>query len=80
MRAIAIGANEHGGLGSLVDEMHKLRARVFAGRLGWQVKIEYGRERDEYDALNPTYILALTNHGGVAGCARLIPNTGPTMR
>ncbi|BAR63577.1 N-acyl-L-homoserine lactone synthetase [Bradyrhizobium diazoefficiens] len=79
MRAIAIDANEHGGLGSLVDEMHQLRARMFAHRLGCQVRIEYGRERDEYDALNPTYILALTNHGGVAGCARLLPTTGPTM-
>ncbi|MDA9537294.1 autoinducer synthesis protein [Bradyrhizobium sp. CCBAU 21362] len=79
MRAIAIDANEHGGLGSLVDEMHQLRARVFADRLGWQVKIEYGRERDEYDALDPTYILALTDLGEVAGCARLLPTSGPTM-
>lgn len=79
MRAIAIDANEHGGLGSLLDEMHQLRARVFAGRLGWQVKIEYGRERDEYDALDPTYILALTDLGEVAGCARLLPTLGPTM-
>jgi acyl homoserine lactone synthase len=59
--------------------MHQLRARVFAGRLGWQVKIEHGRERDEYDALDPTYILALTDRGQVAGCARLLPTTGPTM-
>lgn len=79
MRAIAIDANEHGEVGSLVDEMHQLRARVFANRLGWQVKIEYGRERDEYDALNPTYILALTDQGGVAACAPLLPTTGPTM-
>jgi acyl homoserine lactone synthase len=79
MRAIAIDANEHGGLGSLLDEMHQLRARVFAGRLGWQVRIEYGRERDEYDALEPTYILALTDRGQVAGCARVLPTTGPIM-
>ncbi|MDI2076720.1 acyl-homoserine-lactone synthase TraI [Bradyrhizobium sp. Mp27] len=79
MRAIAIDANEHGGLGSLVDEMHQLRARMFADRLGCQVRIEYGRERDEYDALDPTYILALTDCGDVAGCARLLPTTGPTM-
>ncbi|MHC2295793.1 acyl-homoserine-lactone synthase [Bradyrhizobium barranii] len=79
MRAIAIDANEHGGLGSLVDEMHRLRARMFAHRLGCQVRIEYGRERDEYDALDPTYLLALTDLGGVAGCARLLPTTGPTM-
>lgn len=79
MRAIAIDANEHGRLGSLLDEMHQLRARVFAGRLGWQVRIAQGRERDEYDALDPTYILALTDCGDVAGCARLLPTTGPTM-
>lgn len=79
MQAIAIDANEHGGLGSLLDEMRQLRARVFAGRLGWRVKIEQGRERDEYDALDPTYILALTDRGDVAGCARLLPSTGPTM-
>lgn len=79
MRAIGIDANEHGGAGSLLDEMYRLRARVFAGRLGWQVKIEQGRERDEYDALGPTYILALTDRGDVAGCARLLPTLGPTM-
>ncbi|WP_027584279.1 acyl-homoserine-lactone synthase TraI [Bradyrhizobium sp. Ai1a-2] len=78
MQAIAIDANDHGGLGSLLDEMHQLRARVFAGRLGWRVKIEQGRERDEYDALDPTYILALTDRSDVAGCARLLPSTGPT--
>lgn len=79
MRAIAIDANEHGRLGSLVDEVHQLRARVFGGRLSWRVKIKHGRERDEYDALSPTYILALTDRGDVAGCARLLPTTGPTM-
>lgn len=79
MRAIAIDANEHGESRSLLDQMHQLRAHVFAGRLGWQVNIEHGRERDEYDALDPTYILALTDRGQVAGCARLLPTTGPTM-
>jgi len=79
MRAIAIDANEHGGLGSLLDEMHRLRARVFAGRLGWEVTIEEGSEHDEYDSLGPTYILALTDCGHVAGCARLLPTLGPTM-
>ncbi|MFG1428839.1 acyl-homoserine-lactone synthase [Roseixanthobacter glucoisosaccharinicivorans] len=79
MRVIAIDANDHRGLGSLLDKMHRLRAQVFAGRLGWRVKIEQGRERDEYDALNPTYILALTDRGDVAGCARLLPTAGPTM-
>jgi acyl homoserine lactone synthase len=64
---------------SLLDGMHQLRARVFPGWLGWQVRIEQGHERDEYDALGPTYILALTDHGDVAGCARLLPTIDPNM-
>ncbi|MDX3809050.1 MAG: acyl-homoserine-lactone synthase TraI [Bosea sp. (in: a-proteobacteria)] len=79
MRAIAIDGSDGREFGSLRDKMHQLRARVFDGRLGWQVRIEQGRERDEYDALNPTYILALTDRTEVVGCARLLPTTGPTM-
>lgn len=63
----------------LVDEQHQLRARVFAGRLGWCVDVHDGREKDHYDAFDPTYILALTDQGTVAGGARLLPATGPNM-
>jgi acyl homoserine lactone synthase len=63
----------------ILDEMHCLRARVFGGRLGWNVTIANGREADEFDLLGPTYILALTAASQVVGCARLLPATGPTM-
>ncbi|MBS7546464.1 acyl-homoserine-lactone synthase TraI [Ancylobacter oerskovii] len=63
----------------LVDKHHQLRARVFAGRLGWSVDVRDDRETDEYDAFDPTYILALADAATVAGCARLLPATGPTM-
>jgi len=63
----------------LVDKHHQLRARVFAGRLGWSVLVHDDRETDEYDAFDPTYILALADAVTVAGCARLLPATGPTM-
>lgn len=75
--AVKNSANERDG--TLLDLQHRLRARVFAGRLGWNVRVEDGRESDEFDALDPTYILALTDTGAVAGCARLLPATGPTM-
>lgn len=64
---------------ALIDAQHRLRAKVFAGRLGWNVRVENDREADDFDALDPTYILALTDSGAVAGCARLLPATGPTM-
>ena len=63
----------------LVEAHHQLRARVFSGRLGWDVKIADGREIDGFDALEPVYVLAVCPVDGVVGCARLLPATGPTM-
>lgn len=63
----------------MLDRQHQLRARIFAGRMGWDVEVRDRREKDRYDDLDPTYIVALTNDSDVAGCARLLPATGPTM-
>lgn len=63
----------------LVDAQHRLRAQIFGGRLGWSVHVEEGREFDEFDSPNPTYILALADDSEVAGCARLLPALGETM-
>jgi acyl homoserine lactone synthase len=52
---------------------------VFGGRLEWDVTITDGDERDQYDDLNPTYILAISGGNRVVGCARLLPAVGPTM-
>jgi acyl homoserine lactone synthase len=79
MRAIAIRAEEAGSLPDLIADMHRLRARVFGGRLGWNVQVTNGAETDGFDSLGPTYILALAPRGSVIGCARLLPATGPTM-
>ncbi|WP_436163668.1 acyl-homoserine-lactone synthase [Mesorhizobium sp. LjRoot246] len=54
--------------------MHRLRARVFAGRLKWDVKVRQGREVDEFDRFGPTYVLAVTPISQVVGCARLLPD------
>lgn len=63
----------------LIDAQHELRAKVFAGRMGWSVHVQNGRETDDFDALGPTYILVVTSSGTVVGCARFLPTTGPTM-
>lgn len=60
-------------------QMHCLRAAVFSGRLEWDVATTTEGERDEYDDLEPTYILAVRSDGRVVGCARLLPALGPTM-
>jgi acyl homoserine lactone synthase len=58
---------------------HQLRARVFSDRLGWEVEVSAGCESDGFDALRPTYVLAIAETGQLAGCARLLPTLGPTM-
>ncbi|MFN3833916.1 MAG: acyl-homoserine-lactone synthase TraI [Allorhizobium sp.] len=63
----------------LLRQMHRLRAKVFGSRMGWDVTVRDGEERDRYDTLDPSYVLAVNDTGRVAGCARLLPATGPTM-
>jgi len=64
---------------ALLDEMHQLRAKVFKGRLGWDVDCLGGREFDQFDACKPTYILVLDERAGVVGSVRLLPASGPNM-
>jgi len=64
---------------SVLDDMYKLRKRVFQDRMGWDVKIRNGREIDEFDELDPAYIICLDDEYQVVGCARLLQTTGPHM-
>lgn len=79
MRALALGKNNAHLHTDLIDQMHALRARVFFDRLGWKVSIVNGKDVDEFDRLEPTYILVVTDAEKVVGCARLLPASGPTM-
>ncbi len=64
---------------SVLDEMFQLRARVFGDRLGWDVRIEDGREIDEFDALDPAYVIGLDDAFNVVACVRALQTTGPHM-
>lgn len=63
----------------LLDDMFRLRARVFGGRLGWEVNVVNGRERDLFDDLDPAYVLGLDDAGEVVACVRALQTTGPHM-
>jgi N-acyl-L-homoserine lactone synthetase len=63
----------------LLREMFKLRARVFDGRLGWDVVVRNGEERDIYDTLDPAYLISVDVNGAVVGCLRVLQTTGPHM-
>jgi len=63
----------------LINEMYRLRARVFHGRLGWEIPTIAGMEIDGYDALGPYYMLIQGEDQCLRGCWRLMPTEGPNM-
>ena len=60
-------------------EMHRLRAKVFNDRMGWEVPILSGMEIDGYDALDPYYMMIREPEKGLRGCWRALPTEGPYM-
>ncbi|MFS8057493.1 acyl-homoserine-lactone synthase, partial [Rhizobium sp. BR 317] len=70
MQILAISQPRNVYEAQLLHRHHQLRARVFAERLGWEVKVVDGQEADAFDALLPSYILAISDDGTVTGCAR----------
>jgi acyl homoserine lactone synthase len=81
MITIRMGRAGESGMGvGVLDRMFRLRAEVFAGRLGWAVQVRDGREHDWFDVLGPRYLLLQHGQAGrVLGCCRLLPTTGPNM-
>ncbi len=64
----------------LAASMYADRRRQFGDRLGWPVRTDFkGYERDEYDALNPVYVILEDGAGNHAGSLRLLPTIGRTM-
>lgn len=64
----------------LIDQMFRMRAEVFSGRLGWEVNVVDGRETDRFDNEDPLYLLSVCEETGVLqGAVRLLPTTGPYM-
>ena len=61
-----------------VKAMFRLRHAVFKERLRWDVTSHEGMESDDYDNLDPVYMV-FPNGSQVDGCWRLLPTTGPYM-
>ncbi|WP_342747227.1 acyl-homoserine-lactone synthase [Oceaniglobus roseus] len=65
---------------NLRDSMFADRARQFRDRLRWEVPVDAaGFERDQYDPLDPLYILWERSDGRHGGSMRCLPTTGRTM-
>jgi N-acyl-L-homoserine lactone synthetase len=64
----------------LLDEYFRLRKTVFCDRFGWVGAMPDGREIDEFDAPYNVYVLNIDERSGdLAGGARLMPTTAPTL-
>lgn len=64
----------------LARTMFSDRAKQFSERLGWSVNVDQrGYERDQYDPLNPIYVIISEDDGRHAGSMRLLPTNGRTM-
>jgi len=79
IRVLSIAAAEYAAFAGRIADMHRLRYRTFRNRLNWDVSVSGDMEIDVYDALKPTYVIALDHDGSVIGSARMLPTTGPTM-
>jgi acyl homoserine lactone synthase len=63
-----------------IDAMFRNRAVTFSERLGWDVTVTDGYERDEFDDANPLYLVSVDpNTNEYWGSLRLLPTTGPNM-
>ncbi|WP_050929121.1 acyl-homoserine-lactone synthase [Aestuariivita boseongensis] len=64
----------------LSTSMFRDRADQFSARLGWDVHVNAnGEERDDYDALDPLYVIWQRPDGAHGGSMRFLPTTGPVM-
>ena len=62
----------------LAQSMFRDRAKQFSERLGWEVSVDdAGEERDQYDALNPLYVIWQRPDGLHGGSMRFLPTTEP---
>ena len=63
-----------------MDAMFRNRAETFSERLGWEVVVKNGYERDSFDDANPLYLVSVDpDTEQYWGSLRLLPTTGPNM-
>lgn len=73
-------ATELAAYPKLKASMLRDRAAQFRDRLKWEVSVdEDGFEIDQYDGLDPLYVIWQTPDGGHGGSMRFLPTLGPTM-
>ena len=77
---VTIEANEYDADRRLLDQFFRLRKSVFCDQLRWDIPASGDQERDQYDAMDPVYLLWCSNdRQQLYGGMRLMSTTGPTL-
>lgn len=77
---ILVQAHEYYKYSILIEKMFRLRKKIFADQLQWDVRVIGEYECDEYDALKPAYLVWCSDNAKTLyGATRLMPTTGPTL-
>lgn len=64
----------------LVTQIFKLRKKVFADQLNWEVPVQGEMEIDTYDSLGASYLIWCSeDQKTLYGCVRLMPTSQPTL-
>ncbi len=78
--AIIVRPRHRGYFTSALDQMHRLRRRVFVEQLGWTLPAGDGvREVDEFDSGPCQYLLGLDEGGHLVASLRLTPSEAPNV-
>lgn len=76
---MVIAPHHRGQFAVLLDQMYRLRRRVFVDRLGWELDAPGGREIDRFDLGECRHLVALDPQGRVLAAVRLTPSTEPNV-
>lgn len=78
---IEITQTGQSGKTNLLFDMHRMRARIFKEKMGWDVDVNHlGMEIDQFDIPEAIYFLALDDETKkVIGSWRFLPTSGSTM-
>jgi N-acyl-L-homoserine lactone synthetase len=78
--ALVIRPQHRHRFGALLDEMYRLRRRVFVERLGWKIPGDDGvHETDQFDDGGCLHLVTFDANGRVAASSRLTPSTEPNV-
>lgn len=63
----------------LLDQMFIERAEAFKVRRDWSVTVQDGREYDQFDDMDPLYVVVSSDAGKLQASMRILPTSGPHM-